>query len=61
MPDQDQRRNFAWKLTYADDSHQHKIINYEEYIKCKTARVTKFPSGKIVRSEPEYVPPNCPG
>ena len=59
MNDQDNDRDHAWELTYADHSHQHKIIKYEQCKKCNAARVTEFPSGKLLGSEPEYIPPYC--
>ena len=53
MTDQNYDREHAWVLTYADHSHAHKIIKYEECMKCNAARVTEFPSGDLIGIEPE--------
>ena len=53
MNDQYNDRDHAWELTFADHSHAHRIIKYEECMKCGAARVTEFPSGDLFGIEPE--------
>ena len=51
MQNQDNDKEHAWELTYADHSNPYKIIKYEQCMKCNAARVTEFPSGDLIGIE----------